>query len=106
MDLEEFSVNFDLEDVRPVLGRVSSIIDSGFRATDVDSLSTSIAQQPLDSEVAYEYKVVFKGTSMPLTIVAFMDDVDAPDLAFFTHATLRTEIEKLSLTYLEEVGKW
>jgi hypothetical protein len=106
MDLQEVSVNFDLEDVGPVLGRISSIIDSGFGTEDAESLSAWIARQSLDTEISYEYEVVFKGTSMPLTIVAFMDDVDTPDLAFFAPETLKTEIEDVVLSYLKEVGKW
>lgn len=41
---------------------------------------------------------------MPLRLVIFMDDVDAPDLYFFTHPELAADIEEELHQFWDERG--
>ena len=101
----EASAAFDSEDVAPVLLRISQLLDSGLGAAEACALAGRITSQALDSEHAYEYQVTYKGTRVGLRIVAFMDDVEAPDIAFFTSPALAAAIDKRIFAYFKDVGK-
>jgi len=101
----EASANFDMEDVEPVLRRISTLIESGFSAEDAKSLAAKISAQELESEHEYRYRVRIDGTSADLRVVAFMDDVDAPDLAFFTQPALARSIQTAIGAYMTASGK-
>jgi len=104
-NLEEVSANFDLADVRPFLSRVSAVLDSGFGEAEVDRLVSHIGQQAVDSEQTYEFAVTFDRRRGTLRVVAFMDDVGAPDMAFYAPPTLAARIDSLLRGYLQERGK-
>lgn len=101
----EASANFDLEDVGPFLQRVVALIDSGFAIPDARALAARIGQQPVKSTREYRYTVVARGVRSPLRIVAFMDDVDAPDLYFYTDRTIAERINAAMKRYFKDVGK-
>lgn len=101
----EASSGFDAEDVAPVLLRVSRLLSSGLDAADARSLARRINTQALESEKVYEYRVTYRGTRVDLRIVAFMDDIEAVDVAFFTSPALADAIAEQIAAYMEEVGK-
>ncbi len=101
----EASANFDAEDVGPVIARVAALLDSGLPQARVDDLTKRIVAQAVDSEKSYEYAVVYKGQKTRLRIVAFMDDEEAPDLAFFSSEPLIAAIDQVIEAYMAEVGK-
>ena len=103
--LHEASSNFDLEDVAPFLQRVVALTDSGFSMADATALAARIGKQAVDSTREYRYTVVTRGVRSPLRIVAFMDDVDAPDLYFYTDQALAQRIDAAMEKYFKEVGK-
>ena len=51
-----------------------------------------------------EFDVVFSGKQTPLRIVIFMDDNQAPDLAFFTSPELAERINIEFVKYFDELG--
>ena len=99
--LEEASMNFDLEDVEPLLVSVASRVQSGFSATDATNLAADIALLDVDDELTREYTVVLNGERMPLRVQAVMDDIEAPDVYFFAPARLRTVIDEAMRPYFE-----
>ena len=101
----EVSANFDLEDVEPFLLRLTTLMPGSFRERYARQLAAWIAEQPVDSEKRYVYGVVFDGKKTDLEVVAFMDDIDAPDLCFCTHPELARRIDRLIDDYFEEAGK-
>jgi hypothetical protein len=103
--LHEASTNFDLEDVAPFLKRVVALIDSGFTVADAQRVAVQIGKQAVDSTREYRFNVRAGGVRTPLQIVAFMDDVDAPDIYFFTSKALAERIDAAMAKYMEEVGK-
>jgi hypothetical protein len=78
--VEEASANFDIEDVEPILRRISDLVESGFADEEVNSLASKISDQAVESEREYRYRVRIGGTNAELRVVVFMDDVDAPDI--------------------------
>jgi len=72
---------------------------------DATALAARIGKQAVDSTREYRYTVVRRGVRSPLRIVAFMDDVDTPDLYFYTDQALAQRIDAAMEKYFKEVGK-
>ena len=100
----EASTALDLADVEPVLLRVSRLMTAGFSPTAARELARRIAAQPLESERSYLYKVTYKGRTIPLRISAYMDDVDAPDVSFFTAVDAARAIQRELKAHLKAKG--
>jgi hypothetical protein len=77
----EASMNFDLENVAPFLQRLNANLSLGL---DVPSLAQFTAQTELEDERSVVVTANFDGDPVELEYRVFMDDVDAPDLYFFT----------------------
>ena len=79
----EASMNFDLEDVGPFMRRVASKLD-GLGASDVAALVSTVSTMEVDAERDWSFEVIHQGRTVSLVIRVFMDDVDAPNMYFFT----------------------
>ena len=91
--LAEASMNFDLEDVKPFLELVSQRVEKGFSVDTAHELALRIAALAVDDEGSWTYDVVFNGITMASRVTAFMDDIEAPDLAMFAPPRLIEVIE-------------
>jgi hypothetical protein len=56
-------------------------------------------------ERRWHFDVIHEGRSVPLEIRAFMDDVEAPDMYFFTVPTLAEVIQAEIIRFAEEHGR-
>lgn len=74
-------MNFDLADVLPFLKSVPRHIETGYSVSVARELAADIARLSVDDERVWNYGVVFIGAEMSLRVTAFMDEVDAPDVA-------------------------
>lgn len=92
--LSEASMNFDQDGVGPFLAELSRSFASGLDASQADALARSIDSLPVEQTGSWEYKVVANGKTERLVVVAFKDDVDAPDLAFYSSPDLAARIQK------------
>lgn len=97
----EASMNFNLEDVKPFFEAVSRRIEMGFSVDAARELASRIALLSVDDEGAWTYDVVFNGAPMTFRVEAFMDDVDAPDLAMFAPPKLIEVIEAEMKAYFQ-----
>ena len=77
----EASMNFDLETVRPFLARLRDNRKLDF---DVEALARYAEQTELEDERELSLVVGFEGRRPTLRYGVFMDDIDAPDLYFFS----------------------
>lgn len=103
-NLTEASMNFDLENVQPFLVRMAKHIESGFTGTEIRAIAEFVADTGVQDEREITLSVVVDGHSTPLVIRAFMDDIDAPDLYFFTTADLAAKIDSEFEAFCEELG--
>ena len=87
-------MNFDQEAVAPFLLELSSSFTSGLDPSQADTLAQSIDSLPFEQSGNWEYEVVTNGKPERLVVVAFMDDVDSPDLAFYSSQELAARIQK------------
>jgi hypothetical protein len=99
--LTEASANFDSDHVAPFLGEVASLLDGGFSSADAEALAAEVAGLDVDASLAREFRVVHRGRQSVLRIEAFMDDVDAPDLALFAPRELARRISRIIQRRLE-----
>ena len=102
--LTESSMNFDLENVRPFLARLQPHIESGFADADVDTLAEFVATTTVEQGRETTLTIVVNGAETPLVVRVFMDDIDAPDLYFFTCAELAAKIDSEYDAMCEELG--
>ncbi|GAB5407281.1 MAG: hypothetical protein Aurels2KO_55120 [Aureliella sp.] len=102
--LTEASMNFDLENVQPFLARIAKHIESGFSDTEIKTVAEFVGNTEVEDEHEMTLSVVADGQSTPLVIRVFMDDIDAPDLYFFTSADLASEITSEYDGMCEELG--
>ena len=102
--LTEASMNFDLENVQPFLVRIAQHIDTGFTDAEIKTVAEFVANTEVEDERETNLSVVVGGQTTPLIIRAFMDDINAPDLYFFTSADLAAKIDSEYETFCEELG--
>ena len=100
----EASMNFDLETVEPFLNRLVHIFDSGINAAKVKEMTEFTKATPVESQNNMDIEVVYKGKETLLKYGVFMDDIDAPDLYFFTSKELAEEIQNEMSKYADELG--
>ncbi|MEJ1097010.1 MULTISPECIES: hypothetical protein [unclassified Pseudoxanthomonas] len=97
-------MNFDQEGVGPFLAELSRSFTSGLDASQADILAQSIDSLPVGQTGNWEYKVVANGKTERLVIVAFQDDVDAPDLAFYSSPELAARIQDQLESFAQAQG--
>jgi hypothetical protein len=102
-ELEEASTNFDAENLKPFLLRVAGFVEEGFGVSEIDKVM-AMAALPPESEEEVEFSVIYGGQRTPLRVRVFMDDVEAPDVYFFTSTQLRQRIGQEIHAFFAELG--
>ncbi len=102
--LSEASMNFDLATLAPFLDRVSSLVESGFGEPEITRFMAEVSAMGVDAEKRWSYSVIHAGHPTPLQVAVFMDDIEAPDVAFFTSAALAEAIDQEMMKFAEELG--
>lgn len=99
LPLFEASMNFDPEWVESFLVGLAELLDSGFTVSQAKTLALEIVALDYDAEKKCQYTVEAFGEVTPLEVYAFMDDIDAPDLAVFSSVGVARAAEKLMENY-------
>ncbi len=103
-DLVESSMNFDLENVRPFLQRISSLIEIGFGPAEIDHVVALADSMQHDDEQTLEFQIQLGNQRSTFRVGIFMDDIDAPDMYFFGPADLAERIDAEMDRFCEELG--
>ena len=101
MALEEASMNFDAEEVRPFLERLTSTM-SLFQPCDIDRLAREIIAVPVAKVGRWHVDAIYNQRSVPIEVRAAMEDVDAPDVYFFTAGDLADRIQDEMRTFADQ----
>jgi len=104
VDLKEAGTNFDADLVAPFLDRVAKLIESGFGAEERNSVVQMVASMKVDEERTREFNISYRGQKALLRMHVFLDDVDAPDIAFFTVPELADAISEEISEFFDERG--
>jgi hypothetical protein len=100
--MHEASMNFDLENVAPFLKRINSRFNLNL---PVDELVKMTYQTKMETEQSRTIQVTFDGLQTQLEYRVFMDDIDAPDLYFFTPSKdLAEAIDDQLVAFADELG--
>jgi hypothetical protein len=102
--LSEASMNFDQEGVGPFLAELSRSLTSGLDISQANTLAQSIDALPVEQTGNWEYQVVVKGKTERLVVVAFKDDLDSPDLAFYSSPELAARIQEQLESFAQAQG--
>ena len=102
-ELAEASMNFDAELVAPFVERLSSLV-TGLAAPQIAQVVDAIEDLGIDEERELIFEVLHQRRAVRLKIRVGMDDVDAPDLYFFTTRELAAEITNVMADFCEEHG--
>ncbi len=103
-ELQESSMNFDMENLEPFLQRVASLIPEGFGQAEVSELMSKAKAMAPDEEKSQEFTIQFDGKQSPFWVEIVMDDVDAPDAYFFSPPGLAIKIDEQMERFCEERG--
>ncbi len=93
-NLEEVSGNFDFHELPVVLKHISKVV-GGLGGPQVENAEAQVALMKPDEEIAIGLEVIFQGDRVPLQVRAFLDDQDAPEVAFFTSPRLARTIREI-----------
>ena len=90
----ETSMNFDLAEVPPFLTGLANNPRFGLPEALVTQIADNLSDLPVDQSSRWQIEGSFDGKPALIEIQAFMDDFDAPDLAFFGSAEVVAEIDR------------
>ncbi|MEH7743538.1 hypothetical protein V7659_00535 [Neobacillus drentensis] len=102
--LDEASMNFDMNNVKPFLQRISPLVESGFSAEEINQVQEKLEKMEPDDE--YEvgrFEIVYRDKNTPLVIKAFMDGPEAPDVYIYTEPGLATQIQEEMIKFADEL---
>jgi hypothetical protein len=102
--LEEWSTNFDTENVVPFLQRIAQHIESGFADPEIAQVLKLIETMKVDDEKHLTFEIRYAGQLSDFKIGVFLDDIDAPDLYFFAPAGLCKQLSAEMQKFAEERG--
>ena len=90
----ETSMNFDAGDVRPFLIGLMNNPRFGLPAELPDFVAKALVEMAVDQTQRFKIDGDFDGAPVEIEIEIFMDDIDAPDIAFFSSQPVVTELER------------
>lgn len=90
----ETSMNFDAQDVQPFLLGLTNNPRFGLPPELPSLVSEALPDIAVESRRRWQIDADFDGSRVTIEIEAFMDDIDAPDLYFFSSQPVITEIER------------
>jgi hypothetical protein len=104
MQLHEASMNFDTENVPLFLTRIAKLVESGFGTSEAERVLQDLKDLSPDQEAMSEFQVVFRGESVALKVKIVLDDIDAPNLCFFSSKAVADAIQQEMIRFAEEKG--
>ena len=103
-EFEESPAGFDLEQVRPFLQRISPLIESGFGEVQINQVCQLIERMEIDATEELEFSIRLGGKATSMRVSVFMDDIESPDICFFSPPALSARIDAEIESFFEELG--
>ncbi len=102
-NLEEASMNFDMNNVKTFLQRISPLIESGFSKKEISQVQEEIGKmEPDDGYEVGKFDIVYRDKKTKLIINAF-DSPEAPDIYIFTNPNLANQIQEEMVKFADEL---
>ncbi len=93
-EVQESSTSLDIENLKPILLGVSSHIESGFGNEEVERLYKFATEMKHDEEKDFDFPIIYDGKRTILKVGLFMDDIDSPDISFYSPPALASKIDE------------
>jgi hypothetical protein len=90
--------------VRQFLQRISTLIESGFGEAQIQQACQLAESMEHDAEQRLEFPISYAGRDSLLCIGTFMDDINAPDVYFFSPPALAAQIDVEMEMFFDEMG--
>jgi len=103
-ELHEASMNFDLDTLRAFLPRVERLVESGFGLLEAGQVMNLAETLDVGAEGQLEFQVVYRGQWVRIRVQVVMDDIEAPDVYFFTSEDLANAIGDEMIAFGEDLG--
>ena len=94
IQIDESSGNIDMEELRPLLSRVSARTTTGFKRNEITAVMRKVRKLKPEKSCRFTFAVRVNGHTCPLHIWVFMDDIQAPDLYFWAPRGLARHINR------------
>lgn len=101
----EASMNFDAEEVAPFLTQLTNNPRFTFPANLAAEIGGSLPNIEVDDTKRWSITCGFDGGDIAMEIEVFMDDIDAPDLYFFSTQDAVSELDRELVAFSEATGK-
>ncbi|TCL08707.1 hypothetical protein BXY66_0745 [Shimia isoporae] len=98
------SMNFDAVEVAPFLTRLTNHPRFELPADVATAIGDGLSDIPVEDTRRWKITCGFDGEDIAMEIEVFMDDVDAPDLYFFSTQAAITEIERELEAFAASMG--
>lgn len=102
--LQESSMNFDMQNLQPFLLRVSHIVQAGFTESEIEIIMSSAKNMKVDQQNDFSFDITHNDKRAKLKISIFLDDIDAPDVYFYSCPELARKINNEMIKFAEELG--
>jgi HEAT repeat protein len=79
--LNQISINFDLENLVVFLQRLASLVGN-LGPSEIDRIEDGLLDMEPDEETTFQLPVVYRDVELPLQIEVYMSDEGAPDVNF------------------------
>jgi hypothetical protein len=103
-DLQESSMNFDMKNLRPFLVRLSHIVQAGFSESEIETVISLAMKLKVDQQNDFTFDIKYNDKSTKLKISILLDDIDAPDVYFYSCPELANAINNEMVKFAEELG--
>ena len=103
-ELQESSTNFDMENVRPFLQRISPLIESGFGPEQIEQVCRLAERMKHDDEQELEFPIRYGGRDALMRVGIFMDDINSPDVCILAPPMLAEQIDVEIENFFDELG--
>jgi hypothetical protein len=84
-ELEEWSSNLDLSDLKPTLEKLGKCIENGFSVREIAEVVGVADEMKHNQTKFFCFPIISGDREIELWLELFMDDIDSPDLAIHSN---------------------
>ena len=102
--LGEASMNFDTDGLAEYVQRLPALIGGGFGEAEIARVMAEVREMEHNEGRILDFPITWQGEPTTLLVEVFMDDIDAPDVAFIAVPELAARIQSDMVGWAEEKG--
>lgn len=104
MKIETTSANFSIDTLEALLHRLAPLTDGSFREYHIGKVMELARSIPVGEMRPISFMVTYGGEQSSFGMNIFMDDVDAPDVEFFSSPAFIDQLEREYEKLCDQLG--